>query len=62
MDYDLLNNVDSWKKVVQPSRKPRSVGPCKLKPTQLTNQKKINQKNKKSRNVTIQIPKKPSSV
>ena len=40
----------------------RSVGPYKSKPKQNTNQKKINQKNKKSRSVTIQIPKKPKSV
>ena len=31
-DSDPLNNMDSWKEVVQPSRNPRSVGPSKLKP------------------------------
>ena len=44
------------------TRKLRSVGPPKSKPTKSTNQKKIKQKNKKSRSVTIHIPKKPRSV
>ena len=54
--------MDSLKEVVQLSRKPRSVGLSKSKPKEATNQKKINQKNKKSRSVTIQISKKPRSV
>ena len=64
MDSDPLNDMDSWKVVVPPSRKPRSVGPrkSKLKTTKITSNKEINQKNKKSRSVTIQIPKKPRSV
>ena len=62
MDSDHLDNVDSLKEVVQPSRKPRSIGPHKLKPKEATNQKKINQKNKKSRSVTIQKHKKPRNV
>ena len=62
MDSDLLNDMDSWMEVVQPSRKSRSVGSCKSKPKNTTNQKKINQKNKKSRSMTIQTPKKPRSV
>ena len=61
-DSDPLNDVDSWKEVVQPFRKPRSVGPRKSKPTKSTNQKMINQKNKKSRRVTVEIAKKPRSV
>ena len=35
------------------------VGPRKSKPKKTTNKKKINQMNKKSESVTIQIPKKP---
>ena len=56
MDSNPLNNVDSWKEVVQQSRKPRSVGPRKSKPKKSTNQKKISQKNKKSRSVKIHTP------
>ena len=44
----------------QPTKKPRSVGPDKSKPIQITkkatNNKKLHQKNRKSRSVTIQIP------
>ena len=53
---NLLDYMDSGKEVVQPSRKLRSVGPSKSKPKKTTSKKKINQKNKKSRSVTIQIP------
>ena len=53
MDSDLLDDVDSWKEVVQPTRKPRSVGPHKSKPKKTTSKKKTNQKIKKSRSVTI---------
>ena len=55
LDTNLLNNVDSWKKFIQPTRKPRGVDPHKSKPIQTTtkNNKKIRQKNRKSRNVTI---------
>ena len=55
-----LDDVDSWKEVVRPTKKPRSVGPHKSKPIQTikktTNNKRICQKNRKSRIVTIQIP------
>ena len=61
-DSNPLGNMDSWKEVVQPSRKPRCVGPRKPKPKRTTDKTKINQKNKKSRRVTIQISKKPRSV
>ena len=59
-DSDLLNDVDSRKEVVQPTRKPRSVGPHKSKPKKITSKKKTNQKNKKSRSVTVLVPEKPS--
>ena len=36
LDTNPLDDVDSWKKVVQPTRKPRSVGPHKSKPIQIT--------------------------
>ena len=53
-----LNEVDSWKEEVRPSKKPRSVDPCRSNPIQTvrktTNNKKLQQKNKKSRSVTIQ--------
>ena len=62
MKSDSLDNTDSWKEVEQPTRKPRSVGPRKSKTKKTTSKKKINQKNKKSRSVTIQIPKKPRST
>ena len=55
-----LDEVDSWKEVVQPTKKPRSVDPRKLNLIQTvrktTNNKKIRQRNKKSRSVTIQVP------
>ena len=58
-DIDQLDEVDSWKEVVQPSKKPRSVDPHRLNPIQkvrkTTSNKKLQQKNKKSRSVTIQI-------
>ena len=58
----LLDNVDSWKEVVQPIKKPRSVGLHKSKPKKTTSKKKTNQKNKKSRSVIVLIPKKTRSV
>ena len=54
--------MDSWKKVVQPTKKPRSIGPHKSKPKKTTNNKKTRQKSKKPRSVTIQIPEKPRIV
>ena len=62
MDSTRLNDVNSWKEVVQPTREPRSVGPHKSKPKKTTSKEKTNQKNKKYRSVTIQIPEKPRSV
>ena len=60
LDTNALNEVDSWKEVVQPSKKPRSVDPRRSNPIQtarkITSNKKLRQKNKKSRSVTIQIP------
>ena len=51
--------MDSWKEVVQPSKKPRSVDPRRSNPIQTawktTSNKKLRQKNKKSRSVTIQL-------
>ena len=59
-NVDPLDGVDSWKKIVRPTKKPRSVDQHKSKPIQTIkktiNNKKIQQKNKKSRSVTIQIP------
>ena len=54
--------MDSWKEVVQPTKKPRSVGPHKSKQKKITSKKKTNQKSKKSRNVTVLIPEKPRNV
>ena len=54
--------MDSWKEVVRPTKKPRSVGPHKSKPEKTTSKKKIRQKNKKFRSVNIQIPEKPKST
>ena len=52
--------MNLWKEVVRPTKKPRSVVPRKLKPTQTakktTNNKKTHQKNMKFKSVTIQIP------
>ena len=62
MDSDLLDDVDSWKGVVSPTKKPRSVGPHKLKPKKTTSKKKTNQKNRKSKSVIVLIPDKPMSV
>ena len=60
MDTNPLDNVDSWKEVVWPSKKPRSVGPHRSNPMQrtrkTTSNKKLQQLNKKSRSVTIQLP------
>lgn len=61
-DSDPLNNLGPWKEVVQPTKKPRSVGPHKSKPKKTTSNNKTRQKNKKSRSVAIQIPEKPRSV
>ena len=59
-DTNPLDEVDSWVEVVRPSKKPRSVDPRRSNPIQTvrktTNNKKLRQKNKKSRSVTIQIP------
>ena len=59
-DTNPLKDVDSWKEVVQPSKKPRSLDPCRSNPIQTarktTSNKKLRQKNKKSRSVTVQIP------
>ena len=62
MDSDPLDDVDPWKEVVQPTKKPGRVGPNKSKPKKTTSKKKTNQKNTKSRSVTILIPEKPRSV
>ena len=66
LDTDPIDDVGSWKEVVQPTKKPRSAGPHKSKlkkiTTEATNNKKIRQKNKKSKSVIIQIPEKPRSV
>ena len=43
LDTDLHNNVDLWKEVVQSTKKPRSVGPRKLKPKKTTSKKKSRQ-------------------
>ena len=51
-----------WKEVVRPTKKPRSVGPNKLKPEKTASKKKTRKKNKKFRSVNIQIPEKPRSV
>ena len=60
LNTDPLNEMNSWKEVVQPSKKPRSVDPRRFNPIQTvrktTSNKKLQQKNKKSRSVTIQIP------
>ena len=59
-DTDLLDNMVPWKEIVQPSKKPRSVGSRRLNPMQTsretTSNTKLQQKNKKSRNVTSQLP------
>ena len=39
-DSDPLNDLGSWKEVVQPTKKPRSVGPHKLKPKKTISTKK----------------------
>ena len=59
-DTNPLDNMVPWKEVVQPSKKPRSVGPRRSNPIQTaqktTSNKKLQQHNKKSRSVTIQLP------
>ena len=62
LDSNLLNNLIPWKKVVQPTKKPRSVGPHKSKSKKTTSNKKTRQKSKKSRSVTIQLPEKTRNV
>ena len=62
LDSNLLDDLGPWKEVVQPTKKPRSVGPHKLKPKKTTSKKKTNQKNLKSRSVTVLIPEKSRSV
>ena len=62
LDSDLLDDLGPWQEVVQPTKKPRSVGPHKSKPKKTTSMKKTRQKDKKSRSVTIQIPEKTRSV
>ena len=52
-DSDPLDDLGPWKEVVGPTKKSRSVGPHKSKLKQTTSIKKIRQKNKKSRSVTI---------
>ena len=58
-DTNTLDGVDSWKEVVQPTKKPRSVDPHKLKPIQTlkktTNNNKTHQRNKKFSSVNIQV-------
>ena len=60
LDTNPLNDMDSWKEVVRPSKKPRSLDPHRLNPIQTvrkaTNNKNMQQKNKKSRSVVIQTP------
>ena len=46
-DSNPLDNLGPWKEVVQPTKKPRSVGPHKSKPKKTTSKKKTRQKNKK---------------
>ena len=50
----------SWKEVLRPFKRPRSIGPSRLNPIQTawktTSSKKLKQHNKKSRSVTIQLP------
>ena len=41
LDSNPLDNMDSWKKVVQPSRKSRSVGPSKSKPKKTTRNPRV---------------------
>ena len=59
-DTDPLNDVDLWKKVIRPTKKPRSVDPLKSKPIQTAkktmNNKKTRKKNRKSRSFTVQVP------
>ena len=42
-DSDPLNDLGSWKEVVRPTKKPRSVGPHKSKPKKTTSNKKTRQ-------------------
>ena len=60
-DTSPLNEVDSWEEVVQPTNKPTSVDPRRLKLIKTlkktTNNKKTHQRNKKSRRVIIQVSK-----
>ena len=61
-DSHLLDELGSWKEVVRPTKKPRSVGPHKSKPKKTTSNKKTHQKTKKSRSATTPIPEKPRST
>ena len=58
LDTNPLNEVDSWKKVVRPSKKPRNVDPRRSNPMhtvrKTTSNKKLRQNNTRSRSVTIQ--------
>ena len=60
LDNNPLDEVDSWKELVRPFKKPRSVDQRKSNPIQTvrgtTSNKKLQQKDKKSRSVTIQAP------
>ena len=59
-DTDPLDDMVPWKEVVRPSKKPRSVGPRRSNPIQITwkttSNKKLKQHNKKSRSVALQLP------
>ena len=59
LDTNPLDDVDSWKEIVQLSKKPRSIDPHRSNPIQIarktTSNKKLQQKNKKARSVTLQL-------
>ena len=60
MDTNPLDDMVPGKEVVQPSKKPRSVGPRRLDPIQTawktTNNKELQHMNTKSRSVSMQLP------
>ena len=58
----MLNNLILRKEVVQPTKKPRSVGRHNSKPEKSTSKKKSCLKNKKYRNLSTQLPGEPKSV
>ena len=62
LDTNLLDNVVLWKEVVQPTKKPRSVGPHKSKLENTTSKKKTRLKTKKFKSMNTQIPEKPKNV